>query len=182
MPRTRTPDYKITADGLLEVGVVTRPHGITGEIRVQVPPEYMTALLSMRRVYLVMAGEAKPRLYRVDSRRAHQDVMLYRLEGIGSRNDADLVRGAIVLVRAKDLPPLGEGRHYPHELIGLRVVTGEGQPLGDIYEVLVTGANDVYVVKETSDAKEILLPAIEGVVQTVDLQNRVVTVTLPDGL
>ncbi len=181
MPRTRAPDYKVTADGLLEIGLVTRPHGITGEIRVQVPPEYVTALLSIRRVYLALAGRS-PRSCKVEARRPHQDVVLYRLEGIATRNDAEALRGAILLVRAKDLPALESGRYYPHELIGMRVVTTDGALLGEIYEVLVTGANDVYVVKERPDSKETLLPAIEGVVQSVDLLNRVVTVTIPQGL
>lgn len=182
MPRTRAPDYKVTADGLLEIGLVTRPHGITGEIRVQVPPEYVTALLSVRRVHLALAGQSARRSCKVEARRPHQDVILYKLEGVATRNDAEALRGAILLVRAKDLPALEPGRYYPHELIGLRVVTPDGAPLGEIYEVLVTGANDVYVVKDGPDAKEMLLPAIEGVVQSVDLHNRVVTVTIPPGL
>lgn len=182
MPRTRAPDYKVTADGLIEIGLVTRPHGIAGEIRAQVPPEYLTALLSVRRVYLALDGQSARRAFKVEARRPHQDVILYKLEGVATRNDAELLRGAILLVRAKDLPALESGRYYPHELIGLRVVTSDGAPLGEIYEVLVTGANDVYVVKEAPDAKETLLPAIEGVVQSVDLLNRVVTVTVPQGL
>lgn len=182
MPRTRAPNYTVAADGLLEIGLVTRPHGIAGEIRAQVPPEYLNALLSVRRVYLALPGRSDRRAFRVEARRAHQDVMLYKLEGIATRNDAEALRGAILLVRAKDLPALEAGRYYPHELIGLRVVTTDGDPLGEISEVLVTGANDVYVVKAAPDARETLLPAIDGVVRSVDLHNRVVTVTLPPGL
>ncbi len=182
MPRTRAPAYKVTADGLLEIGLVTRPHGIAGEIRVQIPPEYITALLSIRRVYLSVAGQPALRTCKVEARRTHQDVMLYKLEGIATRNDAEALRGAILLVRAKDLPALEPGRYYPHELIGLHVVTTDGVALGQIYEVLVTGANDVYVIKETPNSKEVLLPAIDGVVLSVDLLNRMVTVTVPPGL
>ncbi|MGQ9814845.1 MAG: ribosome maturation factor RimM [Candidatus Roseilinea sp.] len=182
MPRTRAPDYKVTADGLLEIGVVTRPHGIAGEVRVQVPPEYVTALLSIRRVYLAFSGQDSLRLYKVEARRPHQDVMLYKLEGVITRNDAEALRGALVLVRVKDLPALDAGRYYPHQLIGLRVVTMDGAPLGEIYEVLATGANDVYVVRQSPDAKEVLLPAIADVVRSVDLTNGVVTVTVPQGL
>ena len=182
MPRTRAPDYKVAADGLIEIGLVTRPHGITGEVRVQVPREYVTALLSVRRVYLRFADQPVPRACKVEARRPHQDVILYKLEGIATRNDAEALRGAIMLVRAKDLPALEPGRYYPHELIGLRVVTTDGALLGEIHEVLVTGANDVYVVKERPDSKETLLPAIAEVVRSVDLLNGVVTVTVPDGL
>lgn len=182
MTRTHAPDYKVTADGLLEIGLVTRPHGIAGEVRVQVPPEYVTALLSVRRVYLALSGQKGLRSCKVEARRPHQDVVLYKLEGIATRNDAEALRGTILLVRVKDLPTLAPGCYYPHELIGLRVVTTDGAPLGEIYEVLATGANDVYVVKQAPDAKEMLLPAIEGVVQSVDLDNRVVTVTVPQGL
>ncbi|MCS7060376.1 MAG: ribosome maturation factor RimM [Anaerolineae bacterium] len=194
MTSTRTPTYQVNTDGLLEVGTVTRPHGISGEIRVQVPPEYATALLTVRRIYLHLGGGAAPRAYTVLGRRLHQDVILWRLEGIVTRNDAEALRGAIALVRAKDLPPLGAGRHYPHELIGLRVVTVDGAVLGEVYEVLTTGANDVYVVRQVADAadeqnarrnrtaRETLLPAIPQVVQSIDLHNRVITVILLEGL
>ena len=75
---------------------------------------------------------------------------------------------------------LGEHENYLHDLIGLRVETMEGEPLGTLTEVLLTKANDVYVVR--GPAGEILLPALRDVVLRVDLAARTMVVALPEGL
>jgi 16S rRNA processing protein RimM len=86
-----------------------------------------------------------------------------------------------VSIKVRELPRLGEGEYYSHELIGLRVVEENGEDLGTISEVLATGSNDVYIVK-TTEGIELLLPAIESVVRKIDLEARMMSVVVPAGL
>jgi 16S rRNA processing protein RimM len=76
---------------------------------------------------------------------------------------------------------LAEGRHYNYELIGLNVLTDNGDALGRLEEILETGANDVYVVRNEF-GKEILLPAIPSVILDLDMEQRSMRVHLLDGL
>lgn len=160
----------------LVVGKVSRPHGIAGEIKVQLAPEYDGIVEAVRRVYLDDAEHP----YRVLAQRAHQGGVLLRLERVVTRNAAEALRGARVLIRASDLPDLPPGEYYAYQLIGLRVVRESGEALGELSEVLRTGSNDVYVVKTAKG--ELLLPAIESVIRAVDLEAGTMTVIVPEGL
>ncbi len=177
MGKAHGPTGHTPGDTLLEVGTVTRPHGIAGEVKVQTSPEYLTALEGVRRVYL---GET-PTEKRIEGCRVHQGAVLLRLDGVRTRNDAEALRGARVRVRAADLPQLDEGEYYSHDLVGLRVADEAGRELGTIGEVLATGSNDVYVVN-TPEGKELLLPAIDSVIRKVDLDASLMEVTVPEGL
>jgi 16S rRNA processing protein RimM len=86
-----------------------------------------------------------------------------------------------VYVKAADLPSLPEGQLYLHELFGFAVVDEAGNSLGELVEILETGANDVYVVRNEA-GKEILLPAIPSVILEVDAANRLMRVHLLEGL
>jgi 16S rRNA processing protein RimM len=183
MPPRREPTYTISEAGLMEIGVVTRPHGIQGEVRVQIPLEYADALLAVTYVYVEAPAAREPaekRRRRVQASRMHQDVWLLKLEDADTRDDAEALRGAFISVQVEDMPDLGDEAFYIHELLGLRVVGTDGLELGELVEVLTTGANDVYVVK--GDGREVLLPAIPSVIQHIDLEAGVMTVAVPDGL
>ncbi len=160
----------------LVVGKVSRPHGIAGEIKVQLAPAYEGVLDGIKRVYLNDAGHP----YRILSHRAHQGGVLLKLERVATRDAAEALRGARVLIYTGDLPALPSGEYYAHQLIGLRVVHESGELLGTLSEVLRTGSSDVYVVKAA--AGELLLPAIESVIRAIDLDAGTMTVTVPEGL
>jgi 16S rRNA processing protein RimM len=161
---------------LLVVGKVIRPHGIAGEVKVQVMPGYGKLLASIRRIYL--GDGRRPR--RVLSCRPHQGALLLKLERVASRDDAEALRGAAVLISPEDLPSLPAGAYYPHQLIGLRVLRTSGEEIGRLSEILRTGSNDVYVVQKASG--QLLLPALESVVRSVDLATGTMVVDVPAGL
>lgn len=77
-------------------------------------------------------------------------------------------------------PQLPEGEYFHYQLIGLRVITSEGEELGEISEIIETGSNDVYVV--SGEKGELLVPAIAQVVRNVDLANQVMVVSLLEGM
>ncbi|MCL4507132.1 MAG: ribosome maturation factor RimM [Chloroflexi bacterium] len=166
-----------TGPTYLEIGVIARPHGIMGEVKLHTSPEYSMALEGVKRVYLNDATTAT----RVTGYRNHQNAILLKLEGTHTRNDAEALRGARVSIKVSELPALAAGEYYSHQLVGMHVVDETGRELGHLSEVLATGSNDVYIVK-TTDGKELLLPAIESVIRQVDLEHDQMSVVVPDGL
>ncbi len=168
------------SDPLLLVGKITRPHGILGELKVQAPAGYLPIFGSVKRIFLRGPnGATTP--YKIRGFRVHQEAALIKLIKVADRNAAEALREHAVLVDPADLPPLPEGQYYTHQLVGMQVQHSDGTPIGILNDVLATGSNDVYVVNKTGGG-ELLLPAIESVIKHVDLQTRVMTVVVPEGL
>ncbi|MBX7213641.1 MAG: ribosome maturation factor RimM [Thermoflexales bacterium] len=178
------------APSLIELGRVTRGHGIRGELKVDGAPALIEALPGIKRVVIVPASP-HPRATehfgalvgfaaRVRQCRLHQGAALLLADGVDTRNDAEALRGARIHVRTSDLPRLDAGEYYAHDLIGLRVIDVAGAEIGELADVLATGANDVYVVRSADGER--LLPAIESVVRAIDLAAGTMTVIIPEGL
>lgn len=119
--------------------------------------------------------------YRIHKRREVPKGLLLRFDGFSNREAIGRLRNQDVFVRSDDRPPLPEGEHYRHQLIGLQVVTEEGEELGELVDILDTGANDVYVVNRDG-RKDMLLPAIDEVVLRIDLEAGEIRVHLLAGL
>ncbi|MCK6539398.1 MAG: ribosome maturation factor RimM [Anaerolineales bacterium] len=113
--------------------------------------------------------------------RPHQSGLLVKFRGIETPEQAGRFRNQWVFVKKSDLPPLAEGQLYQHELLGFRVVDEGGNPLGELVEILETGANDVYVVRDDS-GHEILLPNIPSVILELEAGARTMRVHLLEGL
>jgi 16S rRNA processing protein RimM len=113
--------------------------------------------------------------------RQHQTGLLVKFKGISDRNAAEEMRNQFVYVHIDDAIPLEEGEVYLYQIEGMQVVTDEGETLGRVTDYIETGANDVYIVT-TPEGDEILLPAIPQVVVGLDVENKVMTVHLLEGL
>lgn len=159
----------------LVVGKVLRPHGIRGELRMDIMTDYPERLVPGRMVYL---GE-EHRPFEIEAVRKHQGLLLLKLKQCNDRTMAESFYNAFVYVRLTDAVPLEEGEYYHFQLIGMRVETESGEYLGEITEVLdAQGANDVYVVQ--GPRGEILIPGIQDVVRVLDVAaRRMVIVPVP---
>jgi 16S rRNA processing protein RimM len=113
--------------------------------------------------------------------RPHGNGVLIKFRSVETPEDAGQLRNQWLYAKTKDLPPLAEGQHYQHELLGINVVDENGNPLGELTEIIETGANNVYVVKDDS-GKELLLPNIPSVVLELDFGRRIMKVHLLEGL
>ena len=116
----------------------------------------------------------------VEGVRQHKGVLLLKLGGCDDRDAAGGLRGMLVQVPLEDAVPLEEGEYYHFQLMGLRVETEDGQWLGQLVEVLSTGANDVYIVRGPHG--ELLLPAVDDVVLELDLASKRMVVRLMRGM
>ena len=161
----------------LVIGYLRRPHGVSGEIIMDLHTDFPDRIKSGRDV---LVGE-KHQPLTLDSVRVHGNGLLVRLSEVDTPEEVGKYRNQWVYVKASDVPPLPEGKHYQYEMIDLDVVDENGNPLGRLVEILETGANDVYVVRDDS-GKEILLPAIPSVILNVDMTQRTMKVHLLEGL
>jgi 16S rRNA processing protein RimM len=169
-PPVGEPEY-------LVVGFLRRPHGVRGEILMDIHTDFPERLKTG--MTLFVGDEYKPMV--VANRRPHASAMLVRFRGIKTPEDAGLYRNSWVYVPTANRPKLPEGEYYHHQLIGLNVVTDDNRNLGLLADIIETGANDVYVVRD-AEGKEILLPAIPSVILDVKLADRQMRVHLLDGL
>ena len=107
--------------------------------------------------------------------------LLINLDIIKNITQAESLRGKLIKVYVKDTYPLDSGSYYYFQLLDLNVFTENFQYLGDVKDIINTGANDVYVVS-SEHSKEILLPAISEVVLKIDLNKKQMIVKIPKGL
>ena len=161
----------------LVIGYLRRPHGVSGEIILDLHTDFPDRIKSGRKV---LVGE-KHQPLTLDSVRIHGNSLLVRLRGIETPEEVGKYRNQWVYVKASEVPPLPEGKYYQYEMIGLDVIDDGGNPLGKLEEILETGANDVYIVRDES-GKEILLPAIPSVILDLDMGRRILKVHLLEGL
>jgi 16S rRNA processing protein RimM len=124
---------------------------------------------------VLLANGSHDRPLTVAASRQHQRRLLVRFDEIADRGAAEALHGTYLFVPADAAPRLPDGTFWPHQLIGCRVVTDTGRPVGSIREVLRTPANDVWVVDGPSG--EVLVPALVSVVSSVDLAARQVVVS-----
>ena len=161
----------------LTVGFLRRPHGVNGEIVMDLHTDFPERMKGGRK--LLIGEEHQPMT--LTSVRPHQSGLLVKFKGVETPEDARLLRNQWVYIKTKDAPPLPDGQIYEYELIGFSVVDENNNPLGELVEILDTGANDVYIVKDDSGT-EILLPAIPSVVLDLDPVRRLMRVHLLEGL
>ncbi len=167
-----------TEPRFVAIGRIVQPHGVRGEVSVEVLTDFPERFDTIEVVYLGNASEAEAR--QVKAARWHQNRVLLSFEGCEDRTAAEELRGLLVQVPIEETMPLPEGEYYAHDLIGLDVLTVEGEALGRVNDILFTGANEVYVV--VGPRGQILLPAIADVVERIDLSAGQIVVRLLDGL
>ena len=165
----------------LLVGEILRPHGLRGELRMRVLTDYPDHLPQLDSVYLGDSpDDTALEKHGLEAVRFNKDLALLSLAGCRNRNDAELLRDKVVMISIDQAAPLEEGEYYLFQLIGLRVVADQIE-IGQIKEVLQTGANDVYVV-HSDEFGEVLIPAHDETILNIDFDAGVITMALPEGL
>jgi 16S rRNA processing protein RimM len=161
----------------LAVGRILRPHGVRGNLVVTAESEVIKSITPGSQIFL--GPEYIP--FSVRTFALHRGQYLLGLEKLNSRDDAELYRDSTLYIRFENTSPLPENVYYYWQLLGLDVRSDEDEHLGTLTEIIETGANDVYLVRsDTGD--ELLLPAIESVVQSIDLEKNIMIVHLIPGL
>jgi len=133
--------------------------------------------LRLDEAVVVAGGAARP--LRVEHASPDGRYVLMKFSGIETLEAAEGLRGATVRIPPAQAVPLPPGQFYLFEVVGLHVLTPEGEPVGEVVDVLRTGSNDVYVVRPP-EGPEILLPAIDTYVQKIDVAAGQMVARLPE--
>lgn len=163
-----------------EIGKITGTHGIRGTMRVFPTTEDPSRFERLKEIIVEIRG--KQETFHIQKVAFHKQFVLLTVKEITDINVAELYKNGRILIPDAMAIPLGEDEYYNRDLYGLKVVTEEGEELGEITEIFPTGSNDVYVVKKDGKGKELLLPAIKDCIKNVDLEKGVMTVKLLEGL
>jgi 16S rRNA processing protein RimM len=161
----------------LTIGKLRRSHGLEGDMVMDILTDFPERL---RVGSIVFVGDAHEPM-KIVSLRGHNRQLIIRLEGFNSPEETARLRNQDLFIQASTLPKLPEGEYYHHELLGLKAVDEAGQVLGELTQILETGANDVYLIR-TADGKELLLPAVEEVVLNIHLEKGEMIVRPPEYL
>ena len=163
----------------LQIGVITQTHGIRGEVKVFPTTDDASRFRTLKDVIM---DTGKERLdMEIEGVKFFKQYVIVKFKGIDSINDVEKYKGAKLYVTRDKAVRLKKDEYFVADLIGMKVVTEDGALLGDLKDVMATGANDVYVV-EREDGSKILLPAIKECVLNIDMEQGVVTVHIMDGL
>jgi 16S rRNA processing protein RimM len=149
---------------------------VRGELKCAVLTDFPRRFASTARVHL--GPQRVP--FALNRSRVQGHFVLLKLEGVDSREAAERWRNAMVAVPVEERVRLPRGHHYWEDVIGLAVRTEDGERLGQVREILQTGANDVYVVD--TEPGELLVPAIKDVVQRIDVAEGEMVIRLLDGM
>lgn len=162
----------------LQVARIGKPHGIRGEVTVQVLTDAPGDRFVPGTEFVVEPASAGPLI--VESARWNKDILLLAFEGIETRNQAETLRGAKLFIETEELDEDDDEGWYEHELVGLEARVGS-QVVGKVAALHTLPVQDLLVV-ETPDGKEILVPFVEQIVPEVNVADGFVLLTPPDGL
>ena len=160
----------------IEIGKITNTHALRGEVKIQPwcdDPEIFFDLES------IIANDV---CYKIERARIHKGMIIAKLDGVENINEAELLKNTVIEVERQQLGELPPGVYYIADLLGCRVETKEGKYLGSIDDVIKTGSNDVYLLKDTKSGKPILIPVLEETIFNVDTDNKLIKVKLLKGL
>jgi len=131
-------------DSMLRVGVITTTHGVRGEVKVFPTTDDARRFKKLKKAYLDLGRELLP--VTVEGVKFFKQMVIVKFKEINDMDKAATYRNKDILIDREDAMPLAENEFYICDLIGLKVITDEGEELGVLSEVLQTGANDVFEV------------------------------------
>lgn len=168
-------------DNLIAVGRISGTHGVRGQVRLH---SYSGNLESLQAAHdiLLRFPTGVSRQIKLARVALHSGKILLTLEGTDTIEQAQELVGSELVLQWEQLPKPDADEYYWRDLLGLSVFTNEGQLLGKIKDIMETGANDVYLVKNDTTKREYLIPAIASVIDKVDLNTGILTITPLEGL
>ena len=169
----------INVDDMLRIGVVTRPHGLRGEVKVYPTTSDPDRFKSCDLVFLVTKKEVLE--LHVESVKYFKKQVILKFKEYNRIEDVEGFHQCDLMVDRADAIELAEGEYFLYDAIGCKVVSDEGDSIGEVKDVLETGANPVFVIKNDS-GKEYLFPVIDECILSVDTEEMEVVAHVMPGL
>ena len=164
---------------LLQVGVITSTHGIRGEVKVFPTTDDTNRFKKLKKVILETKKEKLS--LEVQGVKFFKQFVILKFKGIDNINDVERYKRCPLFVNREDAVELEEDEYFIADMIGMKVITDEGEEFGTLKDVMETGANDVYVIRR-ADGGEVLIPAIKECILDVDIPGRLMKIHVMAGL
>ncbi|MBO8128178.1 MAG: 16S rRNA processing protein RimM [Peptococcaceae bacterium] len=163
----------------ITIGKIVNTQGHRGNVRVIPLTEFPERFMKLKEVWVERKG-SQVKMH-VEQAFAHKKFIILKFREVENMNEAERLKGSLVKIPREDVMELPPGHYYVFDIVGLRVFDVSGEYLGEISDVLQTGANDVYVV-EKEKQKPLLVPALKDVVKKINIEEKEMIVELPEGL
>jgi len=167
-------------DAWVEAGVVMRPHGIAGEVVVDLKNDLLELVSEAMELRTTCLNNDDELILVVERVRKHKGRLIIAFKGRNTREEADELRSRTIWMTREQIGPLDEDRWFVQDLVGMTVLTDDGEALGRLVDVMHQPANAVFVVE--TESGEVLLPVIDDVIRTVDIEKGRMIVHLLPGL
>ena len=164
---------------LLQVGVISSTHGIRGEVKVFPTTDDPDRFRKLKQVILDTGREQKG--LEIEGVKFFKQFVILKFKGIDNINDIEQYVKKDLCVTRENAVKCEPGEYFICDLIGLDVITDEGEHIGKLTDVLETGANNVYEVT-ADNGKTILIPVIDQCILDHNLEEKTVTVHMLPGL
>lgn len=168
---------------MIKVGRIVNTFGIRGQIKVIADTDFPEERFARGAQLHILDNNQSIAQVVVEQAHLHKGTYLITLEGYHNINQVEIYKGMWLAIDPEDQHELEDDAYYHHQIIGLEIITTQGQALGKVKEILSLGSNDVWVVKRTQPGKkDALIPFIEDVVKNVNLEKGQATIELMEGL
>lgn len=166
-------------EDLLRIGVVTTTHGIRGEVKVFPTTDDVQRFKKCDEVILVTKDGNL--ILHVEHVKFFKNLVIVKFREWDNINDVEMYRKCDLMVTRENALPLKEGEYYLCDVVGAKVLEEDGSYVGQVTDVIETGANNVFAVR-TEEGKEVLFPVIPDCIKKVDTKAGIVTAHIMKGL
>lgn len=158
-----------------QVGIITSPHGVRGEVKVFPTTDDNSRFKKLKECFIEYKTEMMPA--KATGCKFFKNMVILKFEGFDNKNDVEKLRQCKIYVDREHAVGLSDDEYFVADLLGIRVVDENDNELGELKDVIETGANDVYIVSD-EDGNEKLIPAIKECILDVNVNDRVMRVHL----
>lgn len=163
----------------LEIGKITAPHGVKGAVKIIPLTDNPERYLDLDWVYIDDGTQLNK--YHISDVKFFKNTVIIKFKEINNRNEAELMKNLYLKIDRRNAVKLPEDSYFICDIIECEVFDIKGVKIGVVSDVLETGSNDVYVVKRER-GKDVLIPALKSVIKDVSINDKKITVELPEGL
>jgi 16S rRNA processing protein RimM len=164
----------------LEIGKIANTHGVKGELKVLPLTDDPERFEELEWVYIDRVN--KPEKFNIEGVKYFKNFVILKFKDINDMTLAESMKGLYIKIDRENAIKLPKDSFFICDLIDCEVFNEKGEKLGKLNDIIHTGSNDVYVVKNKENNTEILIPALKSVVKSVSVENKKITVELPEGL
>jgi len=161
------------------IGKVVSTHGNKGGIKVIPLTDSIDRFKDLASVFIRKSDSRE--ILKINKLRIKKNTIILKLKDVENIEEAKVIVGSFLEVKRKNAVKLPKDSYFIFDIIGLEVYTNENLFLGKVEDIIITGSNDVYIVKSKSN-QEIIIPAIHDVIKDIDLKKRRITINMVDGL